>query len=466
MTNIKHPIFNFPKSLEKNLAALKYTNGMTATILSDYIGSSLMYLATLAANGEAPKQYFVTDFLTNSNINKTHCFNLTRERKDTLAQTLTANLKENKKNKTNQQYQIYFAGNAQDALSPELVEHLISENQGKNHIFWDYPGESRHIGVNRFYLFIKAGYQQVKKILEGDVHNGKLPVPAQNITIRGYSMGGGVATAVARKLHDEGYPVNLSIDRSFSSLSAVLSPLLYHLVEKQYDHYLPLGTSVVAFSVIGVSVGTASAGFIASIGTVIASLIAMIGYGLNLIISRVPGSTLIVKTLNALFNSHAEYLNNCFNIAATIIGTVVSSIGLLAGAVLGAATGLVLSLQLLFTKTPYNISLEPATRCLLKTTTGEIDSVQNIKHILNLTPNKNSKINIFNSKEDEVIREEAALATGLDCIISTRYPKLKSYKNITCQWGEGSHYSYFNKPNTHQEQALELEASTSESTCS
>ncbi|MCH9689215.1 MAG: hypothetical protein K0U24_04145 [Gammaproteobacteria bacterium] len=463
MSNTKHPIFSFPKTLEKNLAALKYTNGMTPTILSDYIGSSLMYLATLTTNDAPPKQYFVTDFSTNSSINKTHCFNLMRERKDTLAQTLTASLKENK---INQQHQIYFAGNAQDALSPKLVEHLISENQDKNHIFWDYPGESRHIGVNRFYLFIKAGYQQVKKILDGDVHNGKPPVPAKNITIRGYSMGGGIATAVARKLHDEGYPVHLSIDRSFSSLSAVLSPLLYHLLEKQYDHYLPLGSSVVAFSVLGVSLGSALAGIIATLGTITASLIAMMGYGLNSLISRIPGSTLIVKTLNAFFNSHAEYLNSCFNIAATIIGTAVSSIGLLAGAVLGAATGLVLSLQLLFTKTPYNISLEPATRCLLKTTTGEIDSVQNIKHILNLTPNKSSKISIFNSREDEVIREEAALATGLDCIKSTRYPKLKSYQNLDCQWGTGSHYSCFNKPNTSPEQAPELNTSSAQSTCS
>lgn len=423
MSAVHHSTPYFPEALADKFYSLKERGFITPNMLSEYIGSHLMQTAALAAVSTPPDSYTIEAYTQQ----KTHHFELTRSENG--AQTLRA-ISSNAK-----QYQIYFAGNTQDALEPNYIKEMLQANPNTNYIFWNYPGACRYKGVTRFDLLFKAGYEQVKKLRnEG--------IPPEDVTLYGYSMGGGIAAHTTKKLHEEDYPVNLTIERSFSSLSNVVSPLLYHVLDTKtdwrtrYARHFPLGTSVIAFALIGTSIGTALAGFITSTSVIAATCFAATGYCLSSILAFIPGLLLLSNSLNELFNAHAIHLNVCFDIIATTVGSVVALAGLIAGAVLGAVFGAILSIQLLFTDNPYNLSLQLPTRALLNTTTGEILSVQNIQSILK--SNAHGKITIINSKEDEVIHPEAALNTGLGFTTQTQRNHLMS--NITSIWyNKGDH---------------------------
>ncbi|MDX2345387.1 MAG: hypothetical protein QNK11_00735 [Legionella sp.] len=393
--------FWFPPVLSETFFLLKERKGMAPNLLADYMGSWLMFLATKARQGARPEAYSPDDF---KNINLDGYNSLRFEKNKYGVQTVEA-IRENAT-----AYQIYFAGNLQDALNPESIKQTLHDDPTKNYIFSDYPGNNAYINVKRFDLFFKVGYKKVKDLIT------KKRINPEDITLHGYSMGGGVVAHIARRLHDEGHEVNLTIERSFADLSGVVSPLLYHKVDP-YKQYLPFGTSLLAFSIIGISMGTILAGVIATIGLFIASLIAGIGYCLNLLLSKIPGSSLLVSAINLFFNAHAEYINACFNLFATIAGTVVSTVGFGVGLLLGTAVGLILSIQLLFTKNPYDIPIEKPAQILINTTTGEMNSFKNILYILKLK--SHGKIKIINSKKDDVVHNEAALSTAfIKCDLS------------------------------------------------
>ena len=389
---------------------------MAPNMLSDMIGSYLMQTATLVAASTPPERHNLSEFDTDT----PHQFTLNRN--DDGAQTLKAIRQDTAK------YQIYFSGNVQDALNPTLVQRIIQAKPNKNHTFWDYPGATRYVGVNRFDPLCKAGYQQIKQLIQQGVR-------PEDITIYGYSMGGGIAAYITRRLHDKGYPVNLIIDRSFSRLSAVVSPLVYHILtetppyNEQYKRRLPFGTSLAASSITGLSIGTALAGLIASIGVIIASLIASIGYYLGIYLSRFSALNTFAHHLNTGLNTVALALHSAFYGLASVVGGLVGVAGFITGACIGVCIGAISSFQLLFTDTPYNLPLGLPTRLLLNTTTGEMTSVKNIQSILN--QEKHGKIKIINSKQDKVVLEEAALNTGLGFTTDKKrtitHPKINSF---------------------------------------
>lgn len=227
----------------------------------------------------------------------------------------------------NQQYQILYCGNSQDALEWANISSHIRSEPNNNYIFWNYPGVGFSLGAaDSTHKLFKAGYQQAKRLIDQGI-------PSQNITLHGFSLGGSVATHVARQLHEEGHLVNLKIDRSFARISIVASTWIKNnmgnvavymsgsyngreIVTKKninstqlkylksdteengtmfsicssaitdfenahtstQTYYAPLITSIIALAMSGVTLGTSLAGFVASIGLVLASSIATIGY--------------------------------------------------------------------------------------------------------------------------------------------------------------------------------------------
>ena len=168
-----------------------------------------------------------------------------------------------------QHYEIFCCGNGQDAMNVYSVAVRISKQPNKNYIFWNYPGVGCSAGDSHsVHDLFKAGYQQAKRLLDQGI-------PAQNITIHGLSLGGGVAAHVTRQLHEEGYLVHLDVDRSFSQLSAVIPASIN---TNTPTAYAPLITSVIAFSLSGVALGTTFAGFIATIGLGTACATETMGY--------------------------------------------------------------------------------------------------------------------------------------------------------------------------------------------
>lgn len=96
----------------------------------------------------------------------------------------------------------------------------IKDQPNKNYIFWNNPGAGNSVGGDHSAndLF-KAAYQQAMRLLDQGIF-------AKDITLRGLSLGGGVATLVARQLHENGHLVNLEVDRSFALVAAVVPSLL------------------------------------------------------------------------------------------------------------------------------------------------------------------------------------------------------------------------------------------------
>ena len=359
---------------------------MTPSLLSQTIGTYLMKAATLVADDTSPLQYALNQYQST-----THTLQFTNPK--TNQWILHAKAPEHA------HHQVYFPGNLQDALRPELINNILSQTPEKSHLFWNYPGQTRYIGVTHFNQLIEAGYQAVKHLI-------KTGVRAQHITLYGYSLGGGIAAKVARMLYLEGYFVDLTIDRSFSSLCAVISPLLYQritdqsLTHKQYAKHLPFGTAVVGSAVLGAS----------------------LGIGLSCLIT-------------ALGRYHRK-THRLLNWIGSLIGGTVASIGFLTGLFTGAGIGAVLSLQLLFTRKPRYLSLKLPTRLLLNTTTGELTSVKNIRAILRYP--QHGDIKIINSHSDEVIHPSAALNTGLGL---SRHAQMNPYRITSIWYQKACHYT-------------------------
>ncbi|MCH9755693.1 MAG: hypothetical protein K0U37_00675 [Gammaproteobacteria bacterium] len=405
MSSTEKNNISFPEDLSKSLSLLQERWFMTSNTLSDYIGSHMMQsqigqdqFGILPALGKPKRDKAPTkaDYQQ-----RTHQIKITEKNG---AHTLKATTTHSKK------HQVFFGGNNQDVLHPDFVKAMLKANPSQNYIFENYPGVDNDLKIKQINPLFAAGYQQVKTLLTSGVS-------AEDITLYGLSLGGGVAAQVASRLHAEGYPVNLTIDRSFSSLSAVAPPFLEALLEnmpdlkKKYGKLLPLGTSMAALAVTGASLGTALAGLIASIGVLISSLIASIGYYTSLVLSMIPGFTFLANGLNDLFSGLAGCINTCFDVVASTVGGLVGLVGLVSGSIVGAVVGAFLSLQLLVTDKPANMPLEFGLRAFLNTTTGEMDSVGNVQHIL--SHKKHGQVTIINSKNDMVIQPKASLNTGL-----------------------------------------------------
>lgn len=364
-----------------------------------------------------------------------------------------------KQQDSNTPYEIFCCGNGQDAMHFSTAYNRIMDNPDKNYIFWNYPSVGSSVGqAQSTDNLFTAGYQQAKRLIDEGI-------AAQNITIHGLSLGGGVAVHVARQLHEEGHLVHLEIDRSFASIALVVPALIKRNMINEYtfkqSNYAPLITSIIACALSGVALGTTFAGFTASLGLVTASAIGAIGYIAALciqtlgfllqemmaVIGKIIAfpfgffSTLISDYIRVLFTNFGYYLaypfnvsalviNESFSIMASFIDTAINLMvsfvgggfsigGIVAGGLTGLILGTLLSIQLLWTNTPLTMPMVHAFSAVLYSSCCDMDSVSEMHRLLN-ADNKPENITkeqaticVTNTIDDKVIDVAASLSIGL-----------------------------------------------------
>ena len=324
------------------------------------------------------------------------------------------------------QYVIYYAGNSEDAMYLPSIDRPIQNEKFKasNFIFWNYPGVKGSVGFSMSsYDVFAAGLQQVQDLLARDV-------PAQNITLYGCSLGGGIASQAASRLPKSDFRPNLEIERSFSAISAVPLVAVREMIDA-YPRYRPFYSAILACSLVGLSLGFVTAGFIATIGLFCATLIASVGYllakivqimrnGLELVLSvdLTPERFAFLDKLTVLMDTQLSKFallvhQHIFNILGSIIGVVVGVPGLIVGSLVGVGIGAVLSFQTLFTDSPpLYFPLHYVFKWLTFVAHVEMNSVAAINHILADTEHL-PMISSTNAEKDTVIPKNAALNTGL-----------------------------------------------------
>jgi len=329
-------------------------------------------------------------------------------------------------NTPSNQYVIYYAGNGGDAMYlPSIDSHIQNEKfKANNFIFWNYPGVKGSVGFcMSSYDVFAAGLQQVQDLLARDV-------PAQNITLYGRSLGGGIASQAASRLPKSDYRPNLEIERSFSAISAVPIVAVREMIDA-YPRYRPFYSAILACSLVGLSLGFFSAGFIATVGLLCAFLIASVGYILSKVVQIVrnglelflpvdvtPALLDFLDKLTVLMDTQLSKFallvcQHIFNILGSIIGVVVAVPGLIVGSLVGVVIGAVLSLQTLFSDSPpLYFPLHYAFKWLTFVAHVEMNSVAAIEHILADTEHP-PKIVSTNVKNDEIIPPKASLNAGL-----------------------------------------------------
>ena len=419
----KYPI-QFPLKLYDALSGLAERGGMTPTALSS-LGMLVILPAQLIVNNRPALENDENGFCTKESLfkrlpdsNQTQARSNNNPLKTHTLKSLSVNGLETleamqKEQVHNQQYEIFYCGNGQDAMNFMLASSRISQKPNRNYIFWNYPEVGHSQGkTHSAYDLFKAGYQQAKRLIDDK------GIPAENITLHGFSLGGGVATHVACQLHEEGHRVNLEIDRSFariaSFLPAKLKRSLTNETTAKQSPYAPLITSIVAFAVSGFALGTTLAGLVSSLGLLVASMIAAIGYMLALGIQAL-GCVQTASGINTICSSLALYSQMTVNCIAIITGILVAIGGLIAGVLVGLVFGALLSIQLLWTEQPLTMPMTPAFSALLYSLCCEMDSVSAMQRLLKADSRTEhpAKISVTNVLDDEVIDTAASLNMGL-----------------------------------------------------
>lgn len=123
-------------------------------------------------------------------------------------------------------YIVNFVGNAmtyhlnldQMAIDAQVLNCTV--------IGFDYRGVMNSTGCpQQSNDLVTDGVAQIQRLLDAGAN-------PENITLKGHSLGGGIATLVAKHFHDLGIKVNLFNDRSFSSLANLA---IGHVRTKQPD---------------------------------------------------------------------------------------------------------------------------------------------------------------------------------------------------------------------------------------
>ncbi|GEM_PF-1152755 len=471
--NQEFPI-QFPVDIYEAFSGLAERGLMTPTYLSSLVMSAVLP-AKLTVEKKKPlvndeqgictarswfvrsnlEEYPFNDFKTNyyDKMAKTHTLaSLSVEGLETLEA-------KQKQPNPNQQYEIFCCGNGQDAMYFYTAYNRIITEPNKNYIFWNYPGVgSSKGGAHSTHPLFKAGYQQAKRLIDQGI-------PAHNITLHGISLGGGVATHVARQLHEEGHLVHLEIDRSFARLALVIPESLKRSMINEYtskqSSYAPLITSTVALALSGVALGTTFAGFVSSVGLVTASATAAVGYigavciqAVGLLLQKImtvigemiafPLSfisksisdnikslfnnmgyclaypfNLAAFAINETFSTLASFIDNAVNLISSIVGGAIAVGGLVAGSLAGLVFGALLSIQLLWTDKPLTMPMTFAFSAALYSLCCEMDSVSEMHRLLNADSKPENitkeqpKISVTNVIDDKVIDVAASLSIGL-----------------------------------------------------
>ncbi len=364
-----------------------------------------------------------------------------------------------KQSNPNQQYEIFCCGNGQDAMHFYTAYNRITTESNKNYIFWNYPGVGSSKGrAHSTHDLFSAGYQQAKRLIDQGI-------PAQNITLHGLSLGGGVAIHAARRLHEEGLLVNIEIDRSFARIASVIpANITRNMTNKdsfKQSSYTPLITSTIALALSGVALGIAFAGFVSSVGLIAASATTAMGYigvfciqtvgfllqGIITVIGEmiaIPFSlfsksisndikslfsntgycvaypfNLAAFAINETCSTMASFIDNAVNLISSIVGGAIAVGGLVAGSLAGGILGVLLLIQLLWTDRPRTIPMTPAFSAALYSSCCEMDSVSEIHRLLNADNKPENrlkeqpKISVTNVIDDQVIDVAASLSIGL-----------------------------------------------------
>lgn len=115
-------------------------------------------------------------------------------------------------------YILHFFGSGADYENEECKSEMLDGflNQNANVIGFNYRGIGLSSGkvLTQDHL-IEDGIAQVQNLLDSGV-------PSEKIVLKGHSLGGAVATLVAKHFHDIGKPVYLFNEKSFSSASKVV----------------------------------------------------------------------------------------------------------------------------------------------------------------------------------------------------------------------------------------------------
>lgn len=373
--------------------------------------------------------------------------------------------------------EVFFCGSGQDALWKSGISRSLEEvHQNKQCIYWNYPGIGCSEGdvASEDDLF-DAGLQQVKRLLDSGI-------PASKITLHGLSLGGSVAVDVALKLHQQGYPVNLEVEQSFSDIALVMPAEIKEAL-KEHKAYLPFVSTTASTIMLGLSLGTTVSGLISTAGLAVASASTVIGYciatmihTLGLILSfAISGLGQVVafffpektqEKIILLFDQCASVISYIFNCSAhevadmltalgevihlgidligSIVGGTVAIGGVLSGLFMGLAIGSLLSIQNLWTNEPLCMPMVPAFNLALASICCNINSAKKVKQLLDYTEKHATSVTISHSTQDIVIPVEAALNTGLGMHPGKKNPHHGKIKSIW--YSEGEHGEDLSSP--------------------
>jgi len=363
-------------------------------------------------------------------------------------------------------YTVYFGGNGQDCLD----EKMVTSNKIENHyIYWNYPGVKNNLASHSPEELYKAGYIVVNQLINQSIS-------PQNIELFGWSLGGNIASEVARRLYRENKFVNLRVLMSFSTISWVIPELLKEKFLKSKDKnqlgiYL---SSIFSMSSLILMLAGFPGSIINTITLILMNTLAFLSYCIAFVIQS-PGM-LLQESMNKigfeklgiflampwmelgkLFNQMMNFLaQSIYNITWWIVGIASVLIlipMLLAGLVIGLLVGAFLSLQLLWTDSPCVLPMHTLCDLALKINSCNMDSVDAIQEMLE---HKSGDINIINTDGDNVIYPNASLCTGMrfplkdkqkslisDPQCEMRFPLEDEQERLIsdpqCEWYEGGH---------------------------
>lgn len=128
-----------------------------------------------------------------------------------------------KKAANEKEYVIYFTGRwgCYEKSMPKIID--MANDLEANVVAFNYRGVSRSTGCAYSKNdLITDGTAQVQRLLDKGVN-------PELIVLRGYSLGGAIATKIAKHFHDQGIKVVLFNERSFSNVMHVIAGFLRHI---------------------------------------------------------------------------------------------------------------------------------------------------------------------------------------------------------------------------------------------
>jgi hypothetical protein len=353
-----------------------------------------------------------------------------------------------------QNYIIFFGGNAQNCI--DEASHIFKnhENNDSNWLFWNYPGVGNScLPSDSPEDLYRAGYSVVRELM---IKEQVLP---ENITLYGYSLGGNVASEVARRLYREEYFVHLTVDRTFSTISAVIPEKIKdELLNPELRLYSLYGASMLGMSALMLSILGLPGSIINTATLTLMNALAMTGYCIAFVIQSVGiilqemmsemgfekmGAYLALPFIklgnfvNDIINFIAESL---YNVTYWIVG-IVSLAAFLPMLFVSVAAGIVcgtlLSVELLWTNRPMVLPISMMIEAALIVNSCSMDTLNAMNEIMKL--NTGANIHIKNTQNDDIILTKASLCEGMEFFLGANQDQQPLNSKVTCEWYSGNH---------------------------